>query len=42
MLIRGDFSGTHVRISVGTAGQNDRLLEGLGAVLGRSQPAPPA
>jgi histidinol-phosphate aminotransferase len=39
VLIRGDFSGTHVRISVGTADHNDRLLAGLASVLGRTQPA---
>jgi histidinol-phosphate aminotransferase len=40
VLIRGDFSRTHVRISVGTAGQNDRLIEGLRILLERTRPRP--
>lgn len=33
VLIRGDFSPSHVRVSVGTAEQNDRLLQALHALL---------
>jgi histidinol-phosphate aminotransferase len=33
VLVRGDFSETHVRISIGTAEDNDRLVAGVERLL---------
>jgi histidinol-phosphate/aromatic aminotransferase/cobyric acid decarboxylase-like protein len=33
VLVRGDFSPTHVRISIGTVEDNDRLIAGVERLL---------
>jgi histidinol-phosphate/aromatic aminotransferase/cobyric acid decarboxylase-like protein len=33
VVIRGDFSDRYVRISIGTAAQNARLMTAVGAIL---------